>query len=63
MDIATRAKLDRLDRTIEAQKQFLRRVPDPDNRTRAEANLLDLVHRRDETYTACHGRGEHKPRD
>lgn len=42
------AKLDRVNRAIEAQKRFIRTVPDPDNRERAEANLMSLVLKRDE---------------
>lgn len=61
MDATTRAKLDRLDRTIEAQKAFVRRLPDPDRRQRAEANLQHLEHRRAETQRACNERGG-KPR-
>lgn len=57
MDATTRAKLDRLDRTIEAQKAFLQRLPDPDRRQRAEANLQHLEHRREETARACRERG------
>lgn len=41
------AKLDRVNRAIEAQKSFIRTVPDPDNRERAEANLMSLVLKRD----------------
>ncbi len=49
MDVAVdSAKLDRVNRAIEAQKQFIRTVPDPDNRERAEANLMSLVLKRDE---------------
>lgn len=42
------AKLDRVNLAIEAQKRFIRTVPDPDNRERAEANLMSLVLKRDE---------------
>ena len=41
-------KLDRVNRAIEAQKLFICTVPDPDNRERAEANLMSLVLKRDE---------------
>ena len=46
------AKLDRVNRAIEAQKRFIRTVPDPDNRERAEANLMSLVLKRDEYVEA-----------
>lgn len=46
------AKLDRVNRAIEAQKRFIRTVPDPDNRERAEANLMSLVLKRDEYVDA-----------
>ncbi len=46
------AKLDRVNRAIEAQKRFIRTVPDPDNRERAEANLMSLVLQRDEYVDA-----------
>ncbi len=42
------SRLDRVNRAIEAQKCFIRTVPDPDNRERAEANLMSLVLKRDE---------------
>ena len=45
-------KLDRVNRAIEAQKRFIRTVPDPDNRERAEANLMSLVLKRDEYVDA-----------
>ena len=46
------AKLDRVNRAIEDQKRFIRTVPDPDNRERAEANLMSLVLQRDEYVDA-----------
>ena len=46
------AKLERVNRAIEAQKRFIRTVPDPDNRERAEANLMSLVLKRDEYVDA-----------
>ena len=49
---ADEAKLDRVNRAIEAQKRFIRTVPDPDNRERAEANLMSLVLQRDEYVDA-----------
>lgn len=51
VDIDT-ARLDRVNRAIEAQKRFIRTVPDPDNRERAEANLMSLVLKRDEYVDA-----------
>ena len=47
-------KLDRVNRAIEAQKSFIGTVPDPDNRERAEANLMSLVLKRDEYVEAQH---------
>lgn len=41
-------QIDRLNIAIEAQKLFIHTVPDPDNRERAEANLMTLVLLRDE---------------
>lgn len=52
MQIAVDDKLDRVNRAIEAQKRFIRTVPDPDNRERAEANLMSLVLKRDEYVDA-----------
>ena len=46
------ASLDRVNRAIEDQKRFIRTVPDPDNRERAEANLMSLVLKRDEYVDA-----------
>lgn len=42
------AKLKRLIAAIEAQRRFIYSVPDPDNRERAEANLMTLILLRDE---------------
>lgn len=42
------AKLQRLTAAIEAQRRFMYTVPDPDNRERAEANLMMLIFLRDE---------------
>ncbi len=46
------SRLERVNRAIEAQKRFIRTVPDPDNRERAEANLMSLVLKRDEYVDA-----------
>lgn len=40
-------KLARIVRAIADQKQYIARVPDPDNRSSAEANLSVLVERRE----------------
>ena len=42
------AKLERLEAAIERQRRFMYTVPDPDNRERAEANLMTLIFLRDE---------------
>ena len=42
------AVIQRLEKVIDDQKRFIRTVPDPDNRERAEANLMSLVLKRDE---------------
>lgn len=49
------ARLDRLERAIDAQKAFLHRVPDPDTRRRAETNLLVLIEMRDTAARAHPG--------
>ena len=40
-------RLSRIERALEAQRAYVRRVPDPDNRYRAETNLLTLLEMRD----------------
>ena len=40
-------RLERIDRALEAQRDYIRRVPDPDNRHRAETNLMTLLEMRD----------------
>ena len=40
-------RLMRIERALEAQRAYIRRVPDPDNRYRAETNLLTLLEMRD----------------
>jgi hypothetical protein len=42
------ARLEKIERTIVRQKEFIRRVPDPDNRAAAEDHLIALVRLRDE---------------
>ena len=42
------AKLERLSAAIERQRRFMYTVPDPDNRERAESNLMTLIFLRDE---------------
>jgi hypothetical protein len=41
-----RARLEKVERTIERQKEYIQRVPDPDNRARAEDHLIMLVQER-----------------
>lgn len=48
MNLDRNAKLERLKAAIERQRRFLGSVPDPDNRERAEANLMTLIFLRDE---------------
>ena len=50
------AKLERLSAAIERQRKFMYSVPDPDNRERAEANLMTLIFLRDELQQE-HDRG------
>ena len=39
----SRGRLERIERALEAQRSYIRRVQDPDNRYRAETNLLTLL--------------------
>ena len=39
----SRLRLERIERALEAQRTYIRRVQDPDNRYRAETNLLTLL--------------------
>ena len=39
----SRRRLERIERALEAQRTYIRRVQDPDNRYRAETNLLTLL--------------------
>jgi hypothetical protein len=41
-----RARLEKVERTIDRQKEYIQRVPDPDNRARAEDHLIMLVQER-----------------
>ncbi len=36
-------RLERIERALEAQRAYIRRVQDPDNRYRAETNLFTLL--------------------
>ena len=36
-------KIERLDQAIQAQREFLFTIPDPDTRYRAEGNLIQMV--------------------
>ena len=40
-------RLERIERALEAQRAYIQRVPDPDNRYRAETNLMTLLEMRD----------------
>lgn len=42
-----RHRLERLDRALDAQRAYIQRVPDPDNRYRAETNLMTLLELRE----------------
>lgn len=53
VDHSRRRRLERVERTLEAQKAFIHRVPDPDTRERAEANLMALVEMRDRLKEAA----------
>ena len=39
----SRQRLERIESALEAQRTYIRRVQDPDNRYRAETNLLTLL--------------------
>ena len=42
-----RKRIERVERALEAQRSYIARVPDPDNRHRAETNLMTLLEMRD----------------
>ncbi len=50
---ALKARIKRLDQVILKQKAFLARIPDPDNRERADGHLLQLIDMRDEVSRRC----------
>lgn len=55
----SRRKLERVERVLDAQRTYITRVPDPDNRYRAETNLLTLLEMRDallKDQEDCHER-------
>ncbi len=43
-----KSRLEQLDLVIARQKAFLARIPDPDNRERADGHLLQLIDMRDD---------------
>ena len=43
-----RVRLQQLDQVIAKQKAFLARIPDPDNRERADGHLLQLIDMRED---------------
>lgn len=45
-------RLGRIERALDAQRVYIQRVPDPDNRYRAETNLLTLLDLREATFRA-----------
>ena len=45
-------RLERVDRALDAQRAYIQRVPDPDNRYRAETNLMTLLELREATAQA-----------
>ncbi len=40
-------RLERVDRALDEQRAYIQRVPDPDNRYRAETNLMTLLELRE----------------
>ena len=42
-----RRRIERIERALEAQRVYISRVPDPDNRHRAETNLMTLLEMRE----------------
>ena len=55
---AMRVRLQQLDQVIAKQKAFLARIPDPDNRERADGHLLQLIDMREDIarrYAAATG--------
>ena len=46
-------RLEQVERVLEAQREYIHRVPDPDNRYRAETNLLTLLEMRDSLRSGC----------
>ena len=48
-------RLERVDRALDAQRAYIQRVPDPDNRYRAETNLMTLLELR-EAAALAHSR-------
>ena len=45
-------RLERVERALDAQRAYIQRVPDPDNRYRAETNLMTLLELREATAQA-----------
>ena len=45
-------RLARVERALDAQRAYIQRVPDPDNRYRAETNLMTLLELRETTAQA-----------
>ena len=55
-------RLERIERALEAQRAYITRVPDPDNRYRAETNLMTLLEMREALQQAHHAiAGDHRP--
>lgn len=52
MDVERRIK--RIEDTIERQRAFIYRVPDPDTRERAESHLVRLIDVRDQLSDCLH---------
>lgn len=56
-----KTRLERLDHVIARQMAFLARIPDPDNRERADGHLLQLIDMREDIsrrYAAAIGESE-----
>ena len=57
-------RLERIERALEAQRTYIRRVQDPDNRYRAETNLFTLLEMKNalhEAHQTLVAQGRHAP--
>ncbi len=53
-------RLQRIERALDAQRVYIQRVPDPDNRHRAETNLMTLLEMRETLQQAHQALGGHR---